>query len=85
MGQVNTFSRSRMDTLINATEAANLMGVSDQTFLNWIKQGRVPDAQKVGRTWIIPKSSLNEIDVPQMGRPRKADHEKGEGEGKTAG
>jgi len=60
-----------MENLINATEAAQRLMVSDQTMINWLNQGRVPKAQKVGRTWIIPESSLPLIDRPEMGRPPK--------------
>jgi excisionase family DNA binding protein len=65
-----------MENLINATEAATRINVSDQTMINWINQGRVPGAQKVGRTWIIPESSLKLIDKPVMGRPPKEEDKK---------
>lgn len=58
-----------MNNLMTATEVANFLGVSDQAVINWIHEGRVPDAQKVGRTWAIPESSLDKIDRPKMGRP----------------
>jgi excisionase family DNA binding protein len=60
-----------MENFLTATEAANKMHVSDQTMINWINQGRVPGVQKVGRTWIVPESSLQKIEQPRMGRPPK--------------
>ena len=57
---------------MTATEVAERLEVSDQAVLNWISQGRIPGAQKVGRTWAIPESSLDKIDRPPMGRPPKA-------------
>jgi excisionase family DNA binding protein len=60
-----------MNILLTATEVAERLGVSDQAVLNWIKDGRVPGAQKVGRTWVIPEDSLELIERPSMGRPPK--------------
>lgn len=57
-----------MDNLITASEAATLLGVSDQTVINWLKQGRIK-GQKVGRTWAIPQTALEKVERPKMGRP----------------
>ena len=57
-----------MDNLITAAEAAQLLGVSDQTVINWLRRGIIV-GQKVGRTWAIPESSLENIERPKMGRP----------------
>lgn len=57
-----------MNNLINAKEAAQILGVSDQTVINWIRDGRI-QAQKVGRVWVIPKDSLEGVERPKMGRP----------------
>jgi excisionase family DNA binding protein len=63
-----------MENLITATEAARRYGVSTQTMVNWLQQGRVPNAQKVGREWAIPESALEQIERPKMGRPTENDN-----------
>jgi predicted site-specific integrase-resolvase len=60
-----------MENLLNATQAAKIYGVSKMTMAEWCDRGYVPGAQKVGRTWVIPESSLEKIDRPDMGRPPK--------------
>ena len=59
-----------MDNLLNATEAGLIVGVSKTTMADWCDRGFVPGAQKVGRTWVIPESSLDKIERPKMGRPK---------------
>jgi predicted site-specific integrase-resolvase len=60
-----------MENLLNATQAAKIYGVSKMTMSEWCDRGYVPGAQKVGRTWVIPESSLDKIQRPDMGRPTK--------------
>ncbi len=60
-----------MESLLNATEAGIAYGVSKTTMADWCERGFVPGAQKVGRTWVIPESSLERIERPRMGRPLK--------------
>lgn len=57
--------------LLTALEAAERLGVSSWTIGVWAKEGRIPNAQKVGQVWAIPEESLEKIDFPKMGRPRK--------------
>ncbi|MCB8946157.1 MAG: helix-turn-helix domain-containing protein [Ardenticatenaceae bacterium] len=60
-----------MENLLNATQAAEVYGVSKMTMAEWCARGYVPGAQKVGKSWIIPESSLPLIERPDMGRPPK--------------
>jgi hypothetical protein len=69
-----------MENLLNATEAGVVYGVSKTTMADWCERGLVPGAQKVGRTWVIPASSLDKIDRPRMGRPPKTNGRNGETE-----
>lgn len=73
-----------MNNLLTATEVAERLGVSDQAVLNWIKDGRVPGAQRVGRTWAIPEGNIDLIDRPSMGRPPKENGNKEHMEGDHA-
>ena len=45
------------DNYYSTTELAELLGVSRITVFNMIKDGRL-EAEKVGRNYLIPKSSL---------------------------
>ncbi|MCB8992083.1 MAG: helix-turn-helix domain-containing protein [Ardenticatenaceae bacterium] len=58
-----------MDNLISARQAAKLLGVSRTTVSEWCQKGIIRNAQKVGATWAIPVSSLEDIERPKMGRP----------------
>jgi len=60
-----------METYLTATEAADILGVTKATVSNWCRQGRIPGAYKVAVVWQIPLTSLDKIDVPEMGRPPK--------------
>lgn len=62
-----------MENLITAREAAKRLGLSRTTLAEWCKMGIVPNAQKVGREWAIPESSLSRIERPKMGRPVSQD------------
>lgn len=62
--------------LVNSTGAlmetvdqvAGRIGVPVRTLRHWCSTGRVPEAVKVGRCWLIPDDA--EISRPRMGRPR---------------
>ena len=45
-----------METFFSADEAAHKVGLSARRLRQLLKQGRVKDARKVGRQWIIPES-----------------------------
>jgi len=61
-----------MSKFLSATKAANKLGVPQTTFSGWLQDGRVPGAMKVSNMWLIPEDiSLEDIDVPKMGRPQK--------------
>lgn len=68
-----------METIFNAKQAGDLVGVSKTTMADWCERGFVPGAQKVGRIWAIPESSLDKIDRPPMGRPPKESNGNGNG------
>ena len=40
------------------------------TMSRWLREGRVPGATKVSNMWLVPNNlTLDDIDVPKMGRP----------------
>ncbi len=67
-----------MERILTATEAAKIVGVSKMTMSEWCQRGYVPNVQKVSIYWAIPESSLDLIDRPRMGRPRKREEEQEE-------
>lgn len=65
-------------TLMSATKTAERLGVPQTTFSYWLREGRVPGAVKVSNMWLVPDDlSLNDIDLPQMGRPPKEEKANG--------
>ncbi len=44
--------------LISVTEAASVMSLGRSQVLRLCNCGRLPGAQKVGNTWVIPRSSV---------------------------
>ncbi len=62
-----------MERILSAADAAKIAKVSKTTMSEWCERGYVPNAQKVSRFWAIPESSLELINRPRMGRPKKKD------------
>ena len=58
------------DSYLSVTEAAGDLGITRQRVLQLIEDGRL-DAQKVGNSYIIKKSALNEVRERKPGRPAK--------------
>lgn len=58
--------------LLSTYEAAARLSVNHSTVRLWCRQGRFPNAQQVGRDWVIPESDLKDFEPPKMGRPPKA-------------
>jgi len=50
----------KTDNLLTTKEAADMLGVSDQTVINWIKDGVFPNAYKLN-----PKKSNSPIRIPK--------------------
>lgn len=40
--------------MISVPQAATKWGCSTQRVLQWLYQGRIPGARKIGRDWAIP-------------------------------
>lgn len=49
------------EATLNATEAAEELGVSDQTVLNWLGRGAFPGAIRLGKTHRIPRVAVDRI------------------------
>ena len=46
---------------ISTVQAAEVIGVSDQTVRNWIDRGAIPGALRFGRNWRVPASAAAKI------------------------
>ena len=57
-------------SLINTTQSAKALGISQRRVQALIQSGRLP-ATKVGRDWVINKSDLKLVSVRKPGRPPK--------------
>lgn len=60
---------------IGLKEASEILGVGESTIRRWCTQGLVPGAVKIGKTWVIDETRLEEIKIPKMGRPTKNEGE----------
>ena len=86
-----------MEALFSADEAAQKVGVSARRLRQLLKQGRVKDARKVGKQWIIPESvellppdrdakTIGKAPCPNCGWPEgKDEHPDPEGRHELAG
>ncbi len=46
-----------MNEVMTVKQAAELWGVEPITIRMWIKRGKLPEAEKIGRDWIIPSDT----------------------------
>lgn len=60
--------------MLSTREVAARLGAHPRTVQLWCEAGRLPGAQMVGRTWVIPEASLTAFERPRIGwepgRPR---------------
>jgi len=47
------------DTLLSTLDAAEILDVTRQHVSRICKAGQLPGAKQLGRTWVIPKSSID--------------------------
>lgn len=54
---------------ITTRQAADKWGVSRKTVLAWISRGKLPEAQKFGRDWLIPNDTQKPTDRRYVENP----------------
>jgi excisionase family DNA binding protein len=59
-----------MKELLTTQEAAEELGVTDSRVRQLIIDGKLP-AQKFGRSHMIKRSDLKDVEIGNRGRPRK--------------
>lgn len=64
---------------ISVREAAELWGVSERWAQKFCAEGRVPNAKRFGRSWMIPKDAVRPADLRRSKVQTSAD-EKADGE-----
>lgn len=63
---------------MSASKTADRLGIPQTTLTYWLRDGRVPRAEKISGMWLIPDDiTLDDIDVPSMGRPPKEEKANG--------
>ena len=64
-----------MGELLSVAEAAVQLGTNPANVQRWCRQGRFPNAQKIGTgfraTWTIPQSDLLGFERPKRGGKRE--------------
>lgn len=62
-----------MEDCMTTKEAAELWGIKERQVSEFCRNGRIPGAQKSGRSWQIPVGAENPTDRPyQSGRPKNS-------------
>jgi excisionase family DNA binding protein len=59
------------DDLITTSEAAKLLKVSSRRILQFIYDGRLPVARRVGTYYLVSKDDLEPLKKRKAGRPKK--------------
>lgn len=59
-----------MEKLYSTTEAAEVLGISARRVSVLCVEGRFPGAQKIGKTWAIPESAIQNYTPRASGRPK---------------
>ena len=54
-------------SLLSVTEASEIMGMGRSQILRLCNQNRLPGAQKVGNTWVIPRLSVKAYEPGPQG------------------
>jgi len=57
--------------MLTTAEAASVLSVTERRVQAMIRAGRLPNAVKAGRDWLIPESDIESVKVRKPGRPRK--------------
>jgi len=62
-----------MRDLLDTSTIAARLGVAVPTVARWCRDGRFPNAFRVGRSWAIPATDLDGFERPRVGRPKPQD------------
>lgn len=53
--------------MLSVTEASEIMGLGRSRILRLCNQSRLPGAQKIGNTWVIPRASIEAYEPGPQG------------------
>ena len=59
-----------MIEFISTKEAAKILKISQQRVIQLINKGRFKSANKVGNSWILLKSEVDDFKLNKPGRPK---------------
>lgn len=65
-------TKSSLDDFIGAAEYAEAVGKSVEQIKVLLRAGKIPNARKIGRDWIIEKDSIANYPIGKRGKPSKA-------------
>ncbi len=54
---------------ITVKEAAEAWGVAPRTVRSWIERGKLPEAQRIGRDWLVPSDAAKPSDRRYVKKP----------------
>ena len=59
-------------TLIKATDAAKMLGVTPRTIIRWVELGTIPGFKRAGvRSVLVPKAEIERLAVPERIKPKQ--------------
>lgn len=58
-----------MNKYITVMQAAEKWGVSPRTVRSWIERDKLPEAERVGRDWLIPEDTQRPADRRYVENP----------------
>jgi len=59
-----------MQGLLSTRDVADRYDLQPITVRKWCLRGLFPNAQKIGRDWVIPESDLETFEPPAAGYPK---------------
>ena len=64
-----------MSELLATTDVAQRYGVTVTAVARWCRDGRFPNAWRLGRAWVIPAADLDGFEPPVSGRPPREEEQ----------
>lgn len=72
-------SEAMSEELISSREAAEILDVSIRTVQRFAANNKLAGSRRVGRTWVIPKSAVEDYKREQEEKKEKSNQDKSRG------
>lgn len=65
----------RMANLLTTKDIAERFSVTTQAVARWCREGLLPNAQRLGRDWVVPEEDVETFSPPPRGPKPSSDDE----------